>query len=180
MARKTPLAVLLVVSSPIQQAWTCWLLVVCWHSTSESQTFFQQYACNNGHHPALVLVPRKICISCFTLVAPHCVASQCLLAGSCCASEGTIQASSLKRSASCAFLAAPAQTLVASVAPAQDKRVVHELSIIEQAWNVTAKPGTNAMKGTLPLRLCEPQSGSMAQVEQPCSELRLAVGVGLT
>lgn len=110
----------------------------------------------------------------------HCVASQCLLAGSCCASEGTIQASSLKRSASCAFLAAPAQTLVASVAPAQDKRVVHELSIIEQAWNVTAKPGTNAMKGTLPLRLCEPQSGSMAQVEQPCSELRLAVGVGLT
>ena len=110
----------------------CWLLVVCWHGTSESQTFFQQYACNNGHHPALVLVPRKICISCFTLVAPHCVASQCLLAGSCCASEGTIQASSLKRSASCAFLAAPPQTLVASVAPAQDKRVVHELS----------KPGT--------------------------------------
>ena len=74
MARKTPLAVLLVVSSPIKQAWTCWLLVVCWHGTSESQTFFQQYACNNGHHPALVLVPRKICISCFTLVAPHCVA----------------------------------------------------------------------------------------------------------
>ena len=132
MARKIPLAVLLVVSSPIKQAWTCWLLVVCWHGTSESQTFFQQYACNNGHHPALVLVPRKICISCFKLVAPHCVASQCLLAGSCCASEGTIQASSLKRSASCAFLAAPAQTLVASVAPAQDKRVVHELS----------KPGT--------------------------------------
>ena len=132
MARKTPLAVLLVVSSPIKQARTCWLLVVCWHGTSESQTFFQQYACNNGHHPALVLVPRKICISCFTLVAPHCVASRCLLAGSCCASEGTIQASSLKRSASCTFLAAPPQTLVASVAPAQDKRVVHELS----------KPGT--------------------------------------
>ena len=56
------------------------------------------------------------------------VASQCLLAGSCCASEGTIQASSLQRSASCAFLAVSPQTLVASVAPAQDKRVVHELS----------------------------------------------------
>ena len=62
----------------------------------------------------------------------YCVASQCLLAGSCGASEGTIQASSLKRSASCAFLAAPPQTRVASVAPAQDKRVVRELS----------KPGT--------------------------------------
>ena len=62
----------------------------------------------------------------------YCVASQCLLAGSWCASEGTIQASSLKRSASCAFLAGPPQTLVASVAPAQDKRVAHDLS----------KPGT--------------------------------------
>ena len=85
-----------------------------------------------------------ICI--YTYIYIYCVASQCLLAGSWCASEGTIQASSLKRSASCAFLAAPPQTLVASVAPAQDKRVAHDL---EQAWNVTAKPGTNAMERNL-------------------------------
>ena len=39
MARKTNLAVLLVVSSPIKQARTCWLLVVCWHGTSRAKPF---------------------------------------------------------------------------------------------------------------------------------------------
>ena len=67
----------------------------------------------------------------------HGVASQCLLAGSCCAFQGTIQASSLKGSASWAFVAAPPQTLVASVAPAPGQA---GSSWIEQAWNVRPAP----------------------------------------